>query len=204
MQSIEALSHEEDGMTTFDRSSSMGLTGLPTPPLWICVLLGIVMIVTGFLVLGDVALFTIVSTIFIGWTAIVAGAFEIIHAFWTKGWGGFLWQVLLGILYVAFGAVLITQPLTSALILTYVLGLILMVSGVVRILVGVSHWREAGWVMLVSGVFGILAGLVILSGFPATGLWVLGFLLGIDLVVHGVGWLTYALLPAPRPAQAAG
>jgi uncharacterized membrane protein HdeD (DUF308 family) len=191
-------------MTTFDRSSSMGLTGLPTPPLWICVLLGIIMIVTGFLVLGDVALFTIVSTIFIGWMAIVAGAFEIIHAFWTKGWGGFLWQVLLGILYVAFGAMLVTQPLTSALILTYVLGLILMVSGVVRIVVGVTHWRDAGWVMLVSGVFGILAGLVILSGFPATGLWVLGFLLGIDLVVHGVGWLTYALLPAPRPAQAAG
>jgi uncharacterized membrane protein HdeD (DUF308 family) len=187
-------------MTTVDNSSSMGLSGLPAPPFWLCILLGIVMIAAGFLVLGDVAFFTVVSTIFIGWMAIIAGGFEIVHAFWTKGWGGFLWQVLLGILYLAFGIVLVTQPLTSALILTYVLGLVLMVSGFVRILVGIGHWREAGWIMLLSGVFGILAGLVILTGFPTTGLWVLGFLLGIDLIFHGVGWLTYAWLPAPRTA----
>jgi uncharacterized membrane protein HdeD (DUF308 family) len=185
-------------MTAYDQSSRMGMTRLPTPPFWVCVLLGIVMIGAGFLVLGDLAFFTVISTIFIGWMAIVAGGFEVIHAFWTKGWGGFLWQVLLGILYLAFGIVLVTQPLTSALILTYVLGLVLILSGVVRILLGFTHWQEAGWVMLLSGVFGILAGLVILTGFPATGLWVLGFLLGIDLIMHGIGWLTYAWMPASR------
>jgi uncharacterized membrane protein HdeD (DUF308 family) len=48
------------------------------------------MIVAGLLVLGDVALATLVSTIVIAALAIVAGGFEIIHAFWTKGWGGFV------------------------------------------------------------------------------------------------------------------
>jgi len=190
----------EGDMTAYENSSSMPLTGLPSPPLWLCILLGIFMIVAGFLVLGDVAFFTVVSTIFIGWMAIVAGAFEIIHAFWTKGWGGFLWQVLLGILYVAFGLVLVSQPLTSALILTYVLGLVLLISGFVRILVGISHWQQVGWIMLCSGVFGILAGLIILTGFPASGMWVLGLLLGIDLLSHGIGWLAYAVW---RPAAAA-
>jgi uncharacterized membrane protein HdeD (DUF308 family) len=151
------------------------------------------MMVAGFLVLGDVVFFTLISTIFIGWMAIFTGAFEIIHAFWTKGWGGFAWQVLLGILYVAFGFVLVSQPLNSALILTYVLGLVLLISGFVRILVGIGHWREAGWIMLLSGLFGIVAGLIILTGFPATGMWVLGLLLGIDLLSHGIGWLTYAV-----------
>jgi uncharacterized membrane protein HdeD (DUF308 family) len=42
-------------------------------------------------VLGDVALATLISTIFIGATAVVAGGFEIIHAFRTKGWGGLPW-----------------------------------------------------------------------------------------------------------------
>jgi hypothetical protein len=46
----------------------------------------------------DVVFATIISVKFIGVTAIVAGAFEIMHAFWTKGWGGFLWQILLGAL----------------------------------------------------------------------------------------------------------
>ena len=187
-------------MTTYDNGSSMRLTGLPAPPLWVCILLGIVMIVAGLLVLADVTFFTVISAIFIGWMAIATGAFEIFHAFWTKGWGGFVWQVLLGILYVAFGIVLVSQPVTSALILTYVLGLVFLISGIARILLGISHWQQAGWIMLVSGVFGVLAGLVILTGFPMTGLWVLGLLLGIDLLTHGVGWLTYAWQPRATTA----
>jgi len=186
-------------MTASD-SSAIRLTGLPTPPFWVCVLLGFFMIVTGFLVLGDVVFFTIVSTIFIGWMAIFAGGFEVVHAFWTKGWGGFVWQIVLGALYLAFGIVLITQPVASALILTYVLGLLLLVSGIVRILVGISFWKPARWLMLFSGLFGILAGLVILTGFPATGAWVLGMLLGVDLLTHGIGWLTFAWLPAAKSA----
>ena len=53
-----------------------------------------------------------------GRVAIITGAFEIIHAFWTKGWGGFFWQVLLGILYIALGAVVVSHPVASALILS--------------------------------------------------------------------------------------
>ncbi|HMA69961.1 MAG TPA: HdeD family acid-resistance protein [Xanthobacteraceae bacterium] len=183
-------------MTAYDNSSAMRLSGLPAPPLWVCILLGVVMIIAGFLVLGDVVFFTVISAMFIGWMAIIAGAFEIFHVFWTKGWGGFGWQLVLGVLYVAFGIVLVSQPVTSALILTYVLGLLFLISGLVRILTGVSHWQQFGWIMLASGVFGVLAGLIILTGFPATGLWVLGFLLGVDLLSHGIGWLTYAWQPA--------
>jgi uncharacterized membrane protein HdeD (DUF308 family) len=153
---------EEIDMTTYDSSSRTSVGSLPAPPFWVCILLGIVMILAGFLVLGDVMLVTLISTIFIGWVSIIAGAFEVVHAFWTKGWGGFIWQVLLGI--------------------------------------GISHWREAGWVLLLSGVFGIVAGFVILTGFPMTGLWVLGFLLGVDLISHGIGWLAYAWKPAIRSA----
>jgi len=108
--------------------------------------------------------------------------------------------VLLGILYIAFGIVLVSQPVASALILTYVLGLTLLISGFVRILLGISHWKDAGWIMLLSGAFGVLAGLVILTGFPMTGLWVLGFLLGVDLISHGIAWLGYAWQPVRRTA----
>jgi hypothetical protein len=88
-----------------------------------------------------------------------------------QGVGRILWQVLLGVLYIAFGAVLVSQTVASAQMLTYVLGLLLLISGLVRILLGFNHWKDAGWVMLLSGAFGVLAGLVILTGFPMTGLW---------------------------------
>lgn len=186
-------------MATYDHSAPMGATGLPQPARWICVLLGLFMVFAGLMVLGDIAFFTVVSALFIGWMAIAAGAFEIFHAFWTKGWGGFVWQVILGILYIAFGIVLVSQPLTGALLLTYVLGVALLVSGVIRMLIGIGRWQQGGGIMIASGLFGVIAGLIILTGFPMTGLWVLGLLLGIDLLSHGIGWMTLAW----RPAEAA-
>src|SRR5262249_187602 len=143
---------------------------------------------------------TIISAIVIGIAAIIAGAFEIVHAFWTKGWGGFLWQVFLGILYLAFGFVLISQPLSGALLLTSVLGLLLVGSGLVRIFLGLRHWSEVGWIMLLSGALGLVAGLIILTRWPMSGLWVLGLLLAIDLISHGIAWLTFAWRPEVRAA----
>src|SRR5882757_9889606 len=133
-------------MTTYDQTSSM-------PSRWVRVALGIILILAGVFVLGDVVVATVLSAVFIGATAIVAGAFEIVHAFWTKGWGGFLWQILLGALYLAFGLVLLMQPEAGALILTYFLGAVLLASGAIRCVLSFAHWRQNGWMMLISGVF---------------------------------------------------
>ena len=85
--------------------------------------------------------------------------------------------------------------------LTWVLGIILIASGVVRFFLGIRNWAEAGWLLLLSGIFGVIAGLIILTGWPVTGLWVIGFLIGIDLIFAGVGWLIFAWQPA-APAAA--
>ena len=180
-------------------SSSPGVALAP-PPIWVRVLLGLVLVVAGIIVLGDIMTATILSAILIGIMAIVAGAFEIVHAFWTKGWGGFLWQLLLGMLYLAFGITLVTQPLSGALILTWLLGLLLLVSGLVRIFIGLRHLQGVGWIMLLSGALGAVAGLIILARWPASGVWVLGLLLGIDLICHGIAWLTFAWRPEVRTA----
>ena len=76
------------------------------------------------------------------------------------------------------------------------LAAVFLMSGIVRVVLSFRHWREAGWLMLLSGIFGVLAGLIVLSGFPKTGLWVLGLVLGVDLISHGAAWLAYAWLPA--------
>ncbi|ETA71363.1 MULTISPECIES: HdeD family acid-resistance protein [Mesorhizobium] len=182
-------------MTAYENGTVSSL-----PPTSVRILLGLVLIVGGIFVLGDLALATVISAIVIGVTAIVVGAFEMMHAFWMKGWSGFIWQFLLGILYVVFGAMAVRQPVSGALVLTYVLGLLLVASGVVRLFVGVRHWSDVGWTMVLSGTFGFLAGLVLLTGWPSTGLWVLGFLLGIDLISHGMAWLTYGWLPTAKTA----
>lgn len=84
------------------------------------------------------------------------------------------------------------------LLLTYGLGLLLVLSGIIRVLLGSARWTEFGWPMLVSGAFGVVAGLVVLSEFPKTGLWIFGLLLGLDLVAQGAAWLGY---PLPRKSR---
>jgi uncharacterized membrane protein HdeD (DUF308 family) len=185
-------------MTTYDGRSTSKTLGAPS--LWVCTLLGIVFIAAGIFALSDVVFATIISVKFIGVTAIVAGAFGIAHACWTKGWGGFLWQILLGALYLAFGLVLLTQPASGTLILTYLLGAVLFASGLIRCVLSFAHWRQNGWMMLISGIFGVLAGILILFGFPSISVWALGFLLGVDLISHGLAWLLYALRSVRRTA----
>ena len=176
--------------------SDRPMVGASSPSLWVRILLGIVFIVLGVFVLGDLALATLISTLFIGAMAVAAGAFEIVHSFWTKGWGGFLWQILLGLAYIVIGFVLFTQPVRGALALTWVLGAVFVASGIARTYVSIRNWTQAGWLLLISGLLAIVVGLYILIGWPASGLWVIGFLLGIDLVFHGVGWLGFARQPA--------
>lgn len=183
-------------------NASTSPLAMQAPAPWVRALLGIVMILGGIFVLGDVVVATLLSAIFIGAMAIVVGGFEIVHAFWTKGWGGFIWQVVLGLLYVAFGIMMLYQPVTGVLVLTFVFGLLLLASGALRI--GLSFTKGGGpdWLMLLSGVFGVLAGLIILSGWPVSGLWFLGTVLGIDLIFHGVAWLAFAWQPAGQARTA--
>lgn len=182
--------------------------GSPMRPAgWVRLLLSAAMILAGVAVLADVAFASFVSSAFIGAAAIAVGTFEILHTVWTRGWGGFAWQTLLGLLYLAVGIVLLggagagemvvasgvaRSARSGELLLTYGLGLLLLLSGIARILLGWSRWLESGWVMLLSGAFGVVAGLVVLAEFPRTRLWVFALLLGIDLIVHGAAWLGYA------------
>lgn len=168
-------------------------------PTWLRILLGIVLIIAGIVVLGNVMWFSAVGAMIIGIAAIVGGAFEVIHAFWTKGWGGFIWQIILGLLYIAAGIYIVSNPIGAVLALTWVIAIVFLALGLVRLILGFRFWSEGGWLLVLSGIFGIAAGVIILMGWPESSIWVIGLLLGIDLIFSGVGWLTYA---AAGPSRA--
>jgi uncharacterized membrane protein HdeD (DUF308 family) len=160
--------------------------------------LGASLIFAGIVVLGDVVAATVVSTMLLGLCAILAGIVEIGHSIWTKGWGGLIWHIILGCLYMAGGIALVTGPAAGSLIVTYVLGFVLAASGIVRIVIGLRSLTNSGGVLLLSGVFGILAGALILAQWPSDELSVIGIFLGLDLTFHGAGWVALALAAKSR------
>lgn len=160
---------------------------------WI-VALGVVYVIVGFIALGSVALATVASVLVVGAMMIVAGVAEVWNAFQIKSWGKFLLWGLLGLLYVAAGFITFENPLLAAALLTLMLGVLLVASGIVRIILAFSMKRETPWLLvLLSAVITLLLGLLILAHWPVSSLYILGIFLGIDLIMAGVGWIGLGL-----------
>jgi uncharacterized membrane protein HdeD (DUF308 family) len=160
---------------------------------WGALLLGAVFIFAGLFVLGDVVLATVISAMLIGFILLVAGASEIFQAFSAPHWRGFFLRLLIGALYAVCGVMLVTDPMGASIVLTLIFGVALVASGVVRLFQALQYWEWSGALLFVSGIIGILAGLVVLLKWPISGLWVLGFMVGIDLLMHGFWWISLGM-----------
>ncbi|WP_447979994.1 HdeD family acid-resistance protein [Candidatus Nitrospira bockiana] len=155
-----------------------------------------------FVILGTFALLyavltTLASVLVFGATLMVGGLFEAVHAFKIDRWGGFVLELLMGILYVVVGGLLLFNPGVGALSLTLLIAAFFLASAVFRI-VAASALRPPQWGWLVvSGVVTLLLGILILAEWPVSGLWVIGLFVGIDMIFSGT-WLTMLALAARR------
>ncbi|MDF2116016.1 HdeD family acid-resistance protein [Roseiarcaceae bacterium H3SJ34-1] len=169
---------------------------------WI-VALGVVYVIAGALALASVAMATVVSVLIVGFMMLLSGVAEVINAFQFKSWSKFLLWLFLGLLYVASGIITFMNPLLAAAVLTLLLGVTLIVSGIMRIVLAYSMKQGSPWIwVVVSGVLTLLLGLVIVSGWPVSSLYILGMFLGIDLVFVGAAWIGLGLGVKSQPATA--
>jgi uncharacterized membrane protein HdeD (DUF308 family) len=158
------------------------------------VALGVIYSVAGFIALGSVLTATVMNVFIVGIMMLIAGVAEVINAFQVKTWGKFLFWVLLGVLYIVAGFVTFENPLLAAALLTLLLACALIVSGIIRIILGFSMKRGMPWIWVaLSGVVTLLLGLIILNHWPVSSLYILGLLLGIDLVFAEASWIGMGL-----------
>lgn len=174
------------------RSPEIGLEPIRAKSGWV-VALGVIYVLAGLVALGSVALATVATVFVVGVMMLVAGAAQVVNAFQLKSRGKFLVWLLLGALYIAAGCLTFENPLLTAALLTFFLGVSLAVSGAMRIFLSFGM-REAPWIwMAASGAITLLLGIIILVHWPVSGLYVLGLFLGIDLVLGGAGWIRIGL-----------
>ena len=156
--------------------------------------LGVLQLVLGVIAWFDVIAFTIAGVIFIGALLLVAGIFQVVHAFMDREWGGFALHLLIGILYVIGGFLLMDEPIQGSVVITILVAAALIIGGVLRIAIAVQHRHMPGWVMLlVGGVISLVVGVLLYLTLPWSGLWVVGTLIAIELIVHGVSWIQFGL-----------
>jgi uncharacterized membrane protein HdeD (DUF308 family) len=115
----------------------------------------------------------------------------------AQGWRGFLLELLSAILYLVVGVLLLVNPVAGALALTVVLAVFLIVEGIFKFIMAlrVRDHRGWGW-LLASGILSAILGVLIWAQWPASGLWVIGLLVGIQLLF--TGWSLVMLALAAR------
>src|SRR6478609_2564307 len=147
---------------------------------------GVLAIVVGCIAILVPAVAAVGTAIFIGWILVIAGAFLVAAAFSAHSVGSLLLRLLWAALTVIVGIWLIVEPHNGTLTLTLVLGIYFLFMGLTRITVAFIGRGQpnAGWVGL-SGVCGLLIGILVLAKLPSSADWAIGLLVGIDLIFAG-------------------
>ncbi len=177
-------------------------SGLPSGPLrsvhahWRAFMAeGVLLVLLGFVALALPLFAGLTTAILLGWVLLVAGLVGLVSTMRRRGAGAFGWSLLSACVALIAGVVLLINPLAGLVTLTYVLIVYFVADGVFSVAGALSHRRElAGrweWMLLSGLVDFVLAG-VIISGLPGSFLWVVGMLVGIDLVIGGVSLIGMA------------
>lgn len=156
------------------------------------------------IILGIVAIaLPTVSTIFAEtWFALIlgsAGVGKLLYSFRTREQGGFIWKVLLSVLYIATGLMLFYKPLTGILTLTLLLGSFLFMEGVFNIILALRLRPQQNWTwVLGDGILTLFLGAMIWFQWPFNAPWLIGTLVGVSVLFTGVSRLMLSLNGRPQ------
>jgi uncharacterized membrane protein HdeD (DUF308 family) len=153
-----------------------------------CSVEGVLFVVMGSLVIAILSLVTVAVTSFLGWLFLVSGIVGLVTTFWARLVPGFCWSLLSATLVIAVGIILLEWAVPGAISLTLLLIVFFIIEGVLSIMYALEHKRALsdrwGW-MLVSGIIGFILAAVIWAGLPGAVKWVLGLLVGINMLCRG-------------------
>ncbi len=157
-------------------------------------LMGILLTVLGVVAIALPNFSTIVAETWIALILVSAGAAKLVYAFQTRDEGGFVWKLLLSILYIATGVMLFVYPLTGVLTLTLLLGSFLLTEGVFELILAFRLRPQQNWTWaLGNGVITLLLGAMIAFQWPFNAPWLIGTLVGTSVLFTGISRVMLSL-----------
>lgn len=135
------------------------------------------------------------TAIFIGCVLVVIGMFLTAAAFTAHSLGSLVVRLLWALLTVAVGVWLLAEPHDAAVSLTLLLGIYFLLMGITRLAIAVAgRGRPGAGLVGLSGIAGLLVGILILAELPSSADWAIGLLVGIDLIFAGWALTSVALV----------
>ncbi len=127
-----------------------------------------------------------IETVF-GWIFAISGIVTIIHSFRALNSGKCFLRLLSGIFYLAIGILFLANPLQGILPLVFILAILFVFDGIIKIAVAIRLRPIRNWKwMLASGIASLTLAGIIWARWPDNVSWVLGLLVGINLIFSGL------------------
>ena len=157
------------------------------------------MIVGGVIALFYPILSSFAMVLFLGWVLIITGIVQGISLIGARNVPHFWLQLISVVLSVIIGVLFLRHPGAGLLTITLLLIVFFMVEGISKLIFALTirPFPNWGWV-LASGIVGILLSFYLWASLPITAIWLLGVLLGIQLICEGaaLGYLAWQARPS--------
>jgi uncharacterized membrane protein HdeD (DUF308 family) len=157
---------------------------------------GVAMVILGVLAVAVPAAATVVIEIYVGWLFLISGVVGLVAVFAAGSLPAFLWSLVTAALSVVAGILLLWKPAEGVVSLTLVLTAFFVAEGIFQIVASIAYRdviaRSWGW-MLLSGVADLALAAVIILGWPMTAAWVVGLIVGVNLITSGFAVVMAAL-----------
>jgi uncharacterized membrane protein HdeD (DUF308 family) len=152
---------------------------------------GILLVVAGVASIALPLVAGIAASIFFGWLILFAGIAHLVYAWFERGAGSVIWQILIGLVYIAAAIAMLLMPVTAVMTLTLVLGWYIAIEGIFELVLysRVRRVPGSGWFLFDGIISLLLAGLIVFR-WPSSSSWVLGTLVGVSLLFSGIARLT--------------
>ncbi|MGB7413034.1 MAG: HdeD family acid-resistance protein [Thermosynechococcaceae cyanobacterium] len=162
-------------------------------PGWKPALLGLLIIGLGLVAIALPFFTTLAVEAFVAWLLIGSGILQFIHSVQVRYSKTAVLQFIWSIFYISGGLILLFYPLAGVLSLTLSLGAFILIGGAIQTAMAIQQRPESGWLWhLGGGIVGVLFGIVIIAAWPVNAPWLLGLLVGFNLISDGTPLLALA------------
>lgn len=149
--------------------------------------LGLLEVVLGILAIGAPLVVGIAASMFVGALLLLAGVARVIRVSKAVTFGQGSVALFAGLLGIGCGFLILAQPLLGLGSLTLLLAAYFMAEGVSSVVLSFKVRPHGGWGwLLFDGMITASLALLIAVEWPLSGVWALGTLLGIDILITGV------------------
>lgn len=126
---------------------------------------------------------------------VLSGAIQFAGAFSETGWRTRAPSLLTAAAALALGLSILFHPVAGARALTILMGILLLISGLAKLVWSAAHRRDSSfWPLLLSGLISLLLALLVYRHLAAGRSAIIGTFLGVELMLNGLALLAVAAL----------